>query len=362
MTSPHVRIGIHACVVAVAGAAWGQSPPPPLQRLVEGNARYVAEARQNPRADEPRRCQTFSEGQNPFAIVLSCADSRVPVEILFDQGVGDLFVIRVAGNVAQPAEMASIEYAAAHLGAPLVVVMGHSRCGAVAAAVEGGHAPGHLPQLLHSIAPAVETVRRTAPDLTGAALLDATVQANAWLSVETLLTRSGIVADLVRERRLQVVAAVYDIHSGEVQFLGSHPAESDLLTAGPRSHAGHDAAGAGGHGANGGSVPAATRPSAHATPDRPATPPSPAHGAHGIAPAPADTGGASHGDGGHAPASHADPGADAGHPGGEHDSSAPPAPAATPGKRDNLLLFGAVLGGATLASTLTLTLLAKRRG
>lgn len=151
-----------------------------LKRLIEGNQRYMSRKWNRPNQDEQRLLET-AKGQHPFAIVLSCADSRVPPELVFDQGLGDLFVVRIAGNIINDAVLGSIEYAAEHLGVPLVMVLGHERCGAVAAAVEGGNAPAHINSLVKAIQPAVERVKGKAGDL-----LDNAVRANVELVVEQM--------------------------------------------------------------------------------------------------------------------------------------------------------------------------------
>src|SRR5262245_22157340 len=143
---------------AVAVASHAQSPPTAdavLAELKLGNEHHAAKRYDHPRQSAARQ-RELASGQHPHAAVLSCADSRVAPEIIFDQGLGDLFDVRVAGNIAGDAEVASIEYAAEHLNVPLVVVMGHQKCGAVTAAAEGGEASGHLPTLLQAIRPAVE--------------------------------------------------------------------------------------------------------------------------------------------------------------------------------------------------------------
>lgn len=199
-----------------------------LARLADGNARYRRGIPVRPDQDAGRRAD-LARGQQPFAIVLSCSDSRVPPEIVFDQGLGDLFVIRVAGNTAGVDETAAVEYGAEHLGAALCVVLGHSNCGAVKAAVAGAQVHGNLAKVLAAISPAVERARRANPGLTGDPLLAAAVEANVWLSIETLFARSEIVRTLVAQGRLRVVGAVYDLAGGEVRWLGSHPEQQRLL-------------------------------------------------------------------------------------------------------------------------------------
>jgi carbonic anhydrase len=228
-----------ACVLAAAP----QQPAGPtaeeaLARLEEGNARFCSGAQANPRRDGARRAET-SRGQRPFAVVLSCSDSRVPPEVVFDQGLGDLFVVRVAGNVAGVDEIASIEYGTGHLGSPLVVVMGHSACGAVTAVVEGAHASGNLAQLLRPILPAAERAREANPGASGPTLIAAAIEANVWVSIESLLEGSDEMRSLVSAGRVRVVGAIYDLESGQVRMLGPHPQQARLLAA-PAAKPGHE--------------------------------------------------------------------------------------------------------------------------
>jgi carbonic anhydrase len=191
--------------------------------LREGNRRFASDHPRHPHSNPYRRHETATEGQHPFAIVVACSDSRVPVELLFDQGVGDIFVIRVAGNVCDMDEAGSIEYAVEHLGTPLVVVLGHSQCGAVKAVVEGAHEHGNLERLIAHIRPAVDAVRAREPSLTGEAFLDAAVRQNIWHSIEDLRSLSPDVRSLVAVGKLRVVGAMYDIDSAQVEWLGTQP-------------------------------------------------------------------------------------------------------------------------------------------
>ena len=184
-----------------------------LKRLTEGNKRYVVGKFIRPHQTSVRRAELI-EGQHPFAIVLGCSDSRIPVELVFDQGVGDLFVVRVAGNIADDVSLASIEYAAAHLHTPLVVVMGHGNCGAVAATASGGELEGHLPVIATAIRPAVDKVRTQQGDLVNNA-----ARANAVMVAEKLKSSKPVLSELVRSGKLTVVAAFYDIKSGKVVFI-----------------------------------------------------------------------------------------------------------------------------------------------
>ncbi len=199
---------------------------PALTRLEEGNIRFQKDPT-HPRQDSDRRKAT-ARSQQPFAMVLTCADSRVPVEILFDQGIGDIFVVRVAGNIAGIDETGSIEYGAKHLGVPVCVVMGHTDCGAVRAAVNGGEFDGNLANVVVELAPAVERTRFEHPDLRGDALVTAATETNVWYSIENLFRRSELLRARVREGKLQIVGAIYDLASGQVRWLGPHPDQARL--------------------------------------------------------------------------------------------------------------------------------------
>ena len=137
-----------------------------LQKLMEGNTRYVSARLAHPNQTPARRAEV-SEGQHPFAVIVGCSDSRLPPEIIFDQGLGDLFVVRLAGHVLNDEALGSIEYAVEHLGTQLIMVLGHDRCGAVTAAVKEGDASGHLGSIMKAIAPAVKKAKDRPGDLLG---------------------------------------------------------------------------------------------------------------------------------------------------------------------------------------------------
>ena len=226
-----------------ASAATTLSSEAALQALKDGNARYLAGKPIHPNQDAARRA-TVTKGQDPFATVLSCSDSRVPVELLFDQGIGDTFVVRVAGNVSDTDEAGTIEYGVGHLKTPLLVIMGHSSCGAVKAVLEGAVLHGSIPALVDNIVPAVAQAKAANPSASGAALLDKAVNANVWVSMDDLYQRSAEVRELVKTGKLKVVGAVYSLETGEVTWLGAHPEQARLLTY--TGGAGHDASGASG--------------------------------------------------------------------------------------------------------------------
>lgn len=201
-----------------------------LRQLQIGNARFLCGKADHPRTDADRREETFKGGQHPQAIFLSCADSRVPVEVIFDQGVGDVFVVRVAGNVSDKHEAGSIEYAVEHLKAPLLVIMGHRGCGAVGAAVSKANVEGNVESIVESIRPAVDRAEKANPGLKGDGLLAEAVRYNVYNSIETLLKSSPMLTQMVKSKKLMVVGAIYDIETGTVNWLGKHPDESRLIS------------------------------------------------------------------------------------------------------------------------------------
>lgn len=221
--------GFVAGILFAAPALCQPSPQDSLQKLKEGNQRYLQGIEKFPRVDPVRRLKTAVEGQKPLATVLGCADARVPVELAFDKAFGDLFVVRVAGNVCQMAELASIEYGVNYLNTPLVVVLGHSKCGAVAAAAKGKELSGSLPKLMEEIRPAIEATRRKHPELQGSAFADAAVEQNVWKSIEDVLRGSESIRRAAKEKRVLVVGAVRDIKSGKITWLGEHPEQAQLL-------------------------------------------------------------------------------------------------------------------------------------
>ncbi len=180
-----------------------------LERLKQGNERFVADKLDGELNDSARRSQ-LEGGQQPYAIILSCADSRVVPELTFDTGLGEIFVIRVAGNIANTSSIASIEYAVAHLGVNLIVVLGHESCGAVGAAVAGGDNGHNLNMLLAHINPAINAC----PD----GGVNDVVKKNAEITSGDLVSRSSIIADAANTR-LKIMPAFYNLGSGKVDFL-----------------------------------------------------------------------------------------------------------------------------------------------
>ena len=221
-----------AALVAPAlasSAGSGLSADDSLRLLKEGNARYLEGKPRHPHQDRERRALTTGQGQHPLAAVLTCSDSRVPVEIIFDQGIGDIFVVRVAGNVAATDEVASLEYAVDHLDTPLVVVLGHTRCDAVSAVVDDTKLPPNIAALVEPIKPAVAKAREANPEAAKGALLAAAIKANVWQAIEDLLQQSPIMREKVREGKIQVLGALYDLDTGQVQWLGAHPEQDKLV-------------------------------------------------------------------------------------------------------------------------------------
>lgn len=215
--------------IAVAYEKSGVSPESALKMLQEGNGRFVSTAVKRPNQNTKQRLQTAEKGQKPFAAVLSCADSRVPVEVIFDRGIGDIFVVRDAGNIATQTDIGSIEYAVDHLGTPLVVVLGHSKCGAVTAAVQGGEAPPNIKAIVEYITPAVTAAKNSNPDKSGDDLVPAAITANIWQAMADVYKNSPLMRDKVKEGKIKLVGANYDIKTGKVNWMGPHPQQAQLV-------------------------------------------------------------------------------------------------------------------------------------
>lgn len=182
------------------------------QRLVDGNKRYSDAKMTCPDSTAARRAEV-AKGQHPFAAIVSCSDSRVPPEIIFDQGLGDLFVVRLAGNIVDDDALGSIEYAVEHLGVRYIMVLGHERCGAVEAAVKGGAVPGHIGSLVTAIEPAVDKARLESGDL-----LENAVRENVVMVVGRLRSSKPILEDLVKKGELTIEGGRYDLDAGTVTF------------------------------------------------------------------------------------------------------------------------------------------------
>lgn len=185
-----------------------------LKRLMDGNRRFVLHKERHPDSSIPWRKQLASSGQHPFAVILGCADSRVPPELILDQGLGDIFVIRDAGNVVDDEVIGSIEYAVEHFGVPLIMVLGHEKCGAVTAAVEGGEAPGRIKTVVESIQPAVQAARKEQGDLVHNCII-----ANARRVAAQIRAADPLINSKVQAGAVKVVAADYDLETGKVILL-----------------------------------------------------------------------------------------------------------------------------------------------
>ncbi|MBU1234098.1 MAG: carbonic anhydrase [Proteobacteria bacterium] len=202
------------------------SPDAAIQMLKDGNQRFVAGQPKQPHTDVARLIQAGSEnqGDHAYATVIACSDSRVPVEILFDAGVMDIFVIRVAGNVIDVDEAGSIEYGLAHVNTPVLVVLGHTQCGAVTAVtgvVQGhGHAlERNIPPLVDNIIPAVKKAIADNPDVQGADVIPFGIEENIWQGIEDLFMSSPSSRDMVKSGKVKVVGAIYDVGTGKIDWL-----------------------------------------------------------------------------------------------------------------------------------------------
>lgn len=188
------------------------TPDQALQTLIQGNQRFIKRKSRNPSKNYARLVEV-AQSQKPFASLLSCADSRVPSEIIFDQGFGDLFVCRVAGNIATPEEIGSLEFGSLVLGSKVIMVLGHERCGAVDATLKGAQVPGQIASLLNAIKPAVAKSKDQAGDR-----LENTCKANVLLQAEKLKA-SPVIAELIEEGKLKVVGGYYDLDTGIVTMV-----------------------------------------------------------------------------------------------------------------------------------------------
>lgn len=202
------------------------TPDEAIALLQEGNARFVAGQSIHPRMDAARLIQAGKEnqGDHAYATVITCSDSRVPVELLFDSGIMDIFVIRVAGNVIDTDEAGSIEYGLAHVNTPVLVVLGHTQCGAVTAVTHAIHGTGHplelnIPPLVDNIEPAVRKAIADNPTLEGDAVIPAAIEENIWQGITDLFMKSPSSREIVRSGKAKVVGAMYDVSNGTVAWL-----------------------------------------------------------------------------------------------------------------------------------------------
>lgn len=199
-----------------------------LERLREGNKRFVEGSHGRAPLTGERRRMELTAGQEPFAIILGCSDSRVPAEIVFDQGLGDLFVIRVAGNIVAPSQVGSVEFAAHRFGTPLVVVLGHTQCGAILATLEQMERPRreqsrNLRSIVERVRPSIEPLMSAGPLPDKEALIHQAVRANVRASANHLRHGSELLEQLIYDNGLLVIGAEYSLETGEVKFFDGTP-------------------------------------------------------------------------------------------------------------------------------------------
>jgi carbonic anhydrase len=191
-----------------------------LKRLLDGNRNFVANRLTIKDSSLTAARQALAGGQKPYAIILACSDSRVPPEIIFDKGLGEIFVVRVAGNIADPIVLGSIEYAAEHFGSPLIVVLGHKRCGAVSAAVDAeGRPHGNIGAIIKTIAPAVKQAKKDAGSANKSDLVESAIDNNIKLVVKSLVKQSPVIRSLVDGGKIRIAGAKYDLDDGTVKLL-----------------------------------------------------------------------------------------------------------------------------------------------
>ncbi len=211
---------------ASGSTAHKPSPDATIKMLQEGNARFVANKAIHPHTDTARLIQAGKENQGDYAYatVITCSDSRVPVEYIFDAGVMDIFVVRVAGNVVDVDEAGSIEYGLAHVNTPVLVVLGHTQCGAVTAVTAEVQGHGHplernIPPLVDNIIPAVKKAIADNPDKQGKDVIPYAIEDNVWQGIEELFMRSPASREIVKSGKAKVVGAIYDVGTGKVAWL-----------------------------------------------------------------------------------------------------------------------------------------------
>ena len=214
--------------LAIGAGSWDDKPSPEeaLAKLKQGNERFRAGRSEHPRQDARRLAQAAREKQSDhaYATIISCSDSRVPVEMIFDAGIMDLFVVRVAGNVMKTDEAGSIEYGTAHVYTPILVVMGHTQCGAVAAVtkmVQGASMDleRNIPPLVAPIIPAVKKAMHDHPEAEGLAVVPYATEENVWMGIEALFRESPSTVKLVKQGKVKVIGAIYDLADGKVTWL-----------------------------------------------------------------------------------------------------------------------------------------------
>ena len=188
-----------------------------LQRLMDGNKRYIESKMTACQQTTKEMRETLSKGQEPYAIILSCSDSRVPPEIIFDKTFGEIFVVRVAGNVPDPVVLGSIEYALEHIGSPLIMVLGHERCGAVIASVDADGKPeGNIGAIIKTITPSVKKAKLVAKGKSKEEIVEQAVDYNIQLAAENIVKQSPVIKHLVKDGKVKIVKAKYDLNEGKV--------------------------------------------------------------------------------------------------------------------------------------------------
>jgi len=214
------------------------SPDKVIQNLKSGNERFVEGKSTHPNASIERLKLAGTQSQSKYAVatILACSDSRVPVELIFDAGVMDLFIVRVAGNVCNTDEIGSIEYGLCHVNTPLLVILGHSQCGAVTAVANAEQGHGHkleknIPPLVSSIVPPVKSTIAKNPDKHGEELVELCVEENVWKAIENLFMNSAATRNIVKSGKVKVVGAIYDVSSGKVNWLPQDKVMKILETA-----------------------------------------------------------------------------------------------------------------------------------
>ncbi|TFG35172.1 MAG: carbonic anhydrase [Nitrospirales bacterium] len=201
-----------------SGSGFGMNADEALQKLMKGNKQFIDQQQtEQTLCDLKTTRQSLAKSQKPYAVILSCSDSRVPPEIIFNKGLGEIFVIRVAGNIPDPIVLGSIEYAVEHIGSPLIMVLGHERCGAVTATVDAkGKPEGNIGAIIKTIAPAVQTARKEYTGKDKAQLIETAVDVNVRLVAANLTKQSSVIKHLVKEGKVKIVTAKYDLDDGTV--------------------------------------------------------------------------------------------------------------------------------------------------
>lgn len=221
-----MTVALFSLLLVTATAFGKPNAQEALQTLADGNARFVSGGTTHPRGDMTRATLAAKSDQADYALatIISCSDSRVPPEILFDTGIMDIFIIRVAGNVCSGDEIGSAEYGVFHAKTPLLIVMGHSKCGAVTAVVKATKGEGHaleknIPALVAPVGPAVQKVLQAFPQATTENLIVRSTEANVWQGIENIFLRSAALREQASAGKVKVLGAIYDLESGKVRFL-----------------------------------------------------------------------------------------------------------------------------------------------